>query len=129
MQDAEKTLARLVALERLGVRLAIDDFGTGYSSLAYLQRFPVKLLKIDRVFAHGLREGHDGAALIRTILALAEMLSLETVVEGVEDAEQCEHLRRLGCSSGQGYFFGRPVPANEIDALLASSATSSDIQE
>ncbi len=93
------------------MRLAIDDFGTGYSSLAYLQRFPVDVLKIDRVFADGLRDGaQERAAMIRTILALAGTLSLTTVFEGVEDAEQCERLRALGCESGQGYYFGRPSP-------------------
>ncbi|MEP7382721.1 MAG: EAL domain-containing protein [Gemmatimonadota bacterium] len=120
MQDAENTLVRLMDLKRLGVRLAIDDFGTGYSSLAYLQRFPVDVLKIDRVFADGLRDGrNDGAALVRTILALAQMLSLTTVFEGVEDAGQCESLRALGCASGQGFFFGRPGSVGEVDRLLS----------
>lgn len=119
MQNAESTLARLTELKRIGVRLAIDDFGTGYSSLSYLQRFPVELLKIDRVFTDALRQGVRDDALIRTILALAEMLSLGTVAEGIEDAEQCERLRNLGCTAGQGYLFGRPLIAAQVDALLA----------
>lgn len=120
MQDAACTLDRLVALKALGVRLAIDDFGTGYSSLAYLQRFPVDLLKIDRVFADGLRDGApESMALIRTILALARTLSLTTVFEGIEDAAQCARLRELGCESGQGYHFGRPITADEVLTLMA----------
>lgn len=122
MQNAESTLTRLRNLKRLGVRLAIDDFGTGYSSLSYLQRFPVDIVKIDRVFSDGLRHGAEGVALVRTILALANMLSLRTIAEGVEDSSQREQLRQLGCDAGQGYLFGRPMTATEIDALLAAAA-------
>lgn len=123
MQDAERTLSRLRDLKQLGLRLAIDDFGTGYSSLAYLQRFPVDVLKIDRVFADGLRDGpHESAALVRTILALAHSLSLTTVFEGIEDAVQCERLRALGCESGQGFFFGRPVCARDVGPLIAGDS-------
>lgn len=122
MQNAESTLTRLRSLKRLGVRLAIDDFGTGYSSLSYLQRFPVDIVKIDRVFIDGLRHGTEGVALVRTILALADMLTLCTIAEGVEDSSQREQLRQLGCDAGQGYLFGRPMTATEIDALLAAAA-------
>ncbi|MEP7344949.1 MAG: EAL domain-containing protein, partial [Gemmatimonadaceae bacterium] len=108
-----------------GVRLAIDDFGTGYSSLSYLQRFPVEILKIDRVFIEGMQKGPDGAALIQTILALADMLSLHTVAEGIEDASQCEQLRNLGCNAGQGYLFGRPLTASQVDGLLSEPVPTS----
>lgn len=123
MQNAESTLTRLHGLKRLGVGLAIDDFGTGYSSLSYLQRFPVDIMKIDRVFTDGLRHGEEGAALIRTILALAEMLNLQTIAEGVENASQGKQLKKLGCDAGQGYLFGRPVAAAEISALREAPVT------
>lgn len=123
MQDAEHTLARLLELKRLGVRLAIDDFGTGYSSLAYLQRFPVDVLKIDRIFADGLREGaQDHAALIGTILSLSRTLELTTVFEGVEEVQQFDRLRALGCDAAQGYFFGIPITASDVPALLARAS-------
>jgi Amt family ammonium transporter len=122
MQNAESTLARLRELKHLGVGLAIDDFGTGYSSLSYLQRFPVDIVKIDRVFVEGLLHGDEGIALIRTILALAEMLKLRTIAEGVEDAGQAKQLQTLGCDAGQGYLFGRPLEATELEGLLTSSA-------
>jgi hypothetical protein len=82
MRDAEATLARLHALKALGVRLAVDDFGTGYSSLAYLQRFPVDILKIDKAFVDGLLRGGAHAALARTVIALGDSLGLRTVAEG-----------------------------------------------
>jgi diguanylate cyclase (GGDEF)-like protein/PAS domain S-box-containing protein len=122
MQNAETTLSRLTELKALGLRLAIDDFGTGYSSLSYLQRFPVEIVKIDRVFTEGLRRGAEGTALIRTIMALAEMLSLQTIAEGIEEPCQREQLHMLGCNAGQGYLFGRPLTGPEADALLAEGA-------
>jgi diguanylate cyclase (GGDEF)-like protein/PAS domain S-box-containing protein len=121
MEDAEITLARLHEFKQLGVRVAIDDFGTGYSSLSYLQRFPVDIVKIDRAFADGMRHGPEGVALIRTILALADVLALKTVAEGVEDASQSEQLQRLGCDAGQGYLYGRPMAPDELEAFLRAT--------
>ena len=122
MQNAETTLTRLRELKALGVRLAIDDFGTGYSSLSYLQRFPIDAVKIDRSFTHELRTGAQGIALMRTIIALARMLDLYTIAEGVEDEAQRHLLRDLGCEAGQGYLLGRPMSANELDELLAQAS-------
>jgi EAL domain-containing protein (putative c-di-GMP-specific phosphodiesterase class I) len=122
MQDTEATLAQLEALKALGVRLAIDDFGTGYSSLAYLQRFPVDVLKIDKAFVDGVARGGQDAALARTILALGDMLALRTVAEGVEEPEQRAHLLALGCQLGQGYLFARPLEECAHLALLAGGA-------
>ncbi len=110
--DAEAE--RLQALRKLGVRLAIDDFGTGYSSLSYLRRFPMDVLKIDRSFT---RDACDDSALLRAIVAMGESLGLVLVPEGIESAEQAEALRALGCRVGQGYLFGRPVPAAELSAV------------
>jgi diguanylate cyclase (GGDEF)-like protein/PAS domain S-box-containing protein len=107
-------------LKLLGVRLALDDFGTGYSSLAYLHRFPIDILKIDRSFVERLgrqddgSEGVDAAALARAILSLADALGLDTVAEGIEVDLQRDKLLELGCKTGQGYAFGKPMPMHEI---------------
>jgi diguanylate cyclase (GGDEF)-like protein len=122
MRDTEATLQRLHALKSLGVRLAIDDFGTGYSSLAYLQRFPIDVLKIDKSFVNhlGLGSGAQGASIAKTIVALGGALSLATVAEGVEREDQVEALRALGCDFVQGYHFSRPVGVAQITAMLAA---------
>ncbi len=120
MHETEQTLARLNELKQLGVRLAIDDFGTGYSSLSYLQQFPVDVLKIDRSFTDALLRGPNETALVRTIIALADMLGLKSVAEGVEDSQQKAQLRLLGCDSGQGFLFGHPVDAAGVMLLLES---------
>jgi diguanylate cyclase (GGDEF)-like protein/PAS domain S-box-containing protein len=120
MNDTEETLGQLQALKRLGVTLAIDDFGTGYSSLAYLRRFPVDILKIDRSFVErlGARRTDADSALVTTIVQLAHSLGMTTVAEGIEEPSQWAELRAIGCDSAQGYYFSRPVPAAEADALL-----------
>jgi diguanylate cyclase (GGDEF)-like protein/PAS domain S-box-containing protein len=118
MQDSERTLERLHELKALGVRLAIDDFGTGYSSLSYLQKFPVDVLKIDKVFVDGVARGGQDAALARTIIALGEMLNLRTIAEGVEQPAQQARLKALGCGLAQGYLFARPMPASAVQPLL-----------
>jgi diguanylate cyclase (GGDEF)-like protein/PAS domain S-box-containing protein len=113
----ERTFSELKAL---GVRLALDDFGTGYSSLAYLHRFPIDILKIDRSFVERLgldptdADGVDAVALARAILSLAEALGLDTVAEGIEHDEQRDTLLRLGCRTGQGYSFGKAMPIAEV---------------
>jgi diguanylate cyclase (GGDEF)-like protein/PAS domain S-box-containing protein len=109
---------RLQRLRELGVRLVIDDFGTGYSSLSYLHELPVHTLKIDQSFIRALRPTGERAAVVKTILALARELGLETVAEGVENAEQLACLRDLGCEWAQGYFFARAVPAEEAASLV-----------
>ncbi len=122
MHDAEATLATLAGLKALGVRLAIDDFGTGYSSLAYLQRFPVDALKIDKRFVDRVARGGSEAALARTVVALGAMLGVRTVAEGIEAAAQREALRALGCDDGQGYLFARPMGADDVAALWDEAA-------
>lgn len=118
MQRTDETLSILQGLKSLGVQLAIDDFGTGYSSLAYLQRFPMDILKIDKSFVDGVALGGNDAALTRTIIALGEMLSLRCVAEGIETAEQGERLKALGCALGQGFYFYPPIEASAITVLL-----------
>jgi diguanylate cyclase (GGDEF)-like protein len=108
----------LAGIRALGVELAIDDFGTGYSSLAYLQRFPVQCLKVDRAFVHELGRNADSAAIVRAIVALGHGLRMRIVAEGVETEAQLAMLRELGCDEFQGYLFARPVGAAEVPALL-----------
>ncbi len=118
MQDVEAAVSIILALKALGVAVAIDDFGTGYSSLAHLKRFPLDILKIDRYFVKDIPHAPVNEALISSILALCRGLKLGTVAEGVENREQLEVLRKLGCQVVQGYFISRPVPADKIAALL-----------
>jgi diguanylate cyclase (GGDEF)-like protein len=118
MQGGETATGTLEALKKLGVRLAIDDFGTGYSSLAYLKRFPVDTLKVDRSFVDGLgRDAQDGA-IVRSVVALAKALDLNVTAEGIETPAQQAQLALLGCDFGQGYLLGRPVPAEQAEELL-----------
>jgi EAL domain-containing protein (putative c-di-GMP-specific phosphodiesterase class I) len=116
--DSHSVIARLQALKDLGVRIAIDDFGTGYSSLNYLRRFPVDTVKIAKPFVEeiGFRPEHQ--RLAEAILRLGATLGLDAFVEGIEEATQRDVLRKLRCRFGQGYFFSRPLPAEELDAVL-----------
>jgi EAL domain-containing protein (putative c-di-GMP-specific phosphodiesterase class I) len=104
-------------LERLGVRLAMDDFGTGYSSFARLNRFPLDVIKIDKVFVDRLAD-KDGEAMVRAVINLSHTLGKQVVAEGVEDAEQVLALLRLGCTMVQGYMFARPMPPDEMTSAL-----------
>ncbi|MDQ1687779.1 MAG: hypothetical protein QOK42_754 [Frankiaceae bacterium] len=114
----ERTVAKIELLRELGVRLAIDDFGTGYSSLAYLRRFPVDVLKVDRSFVSGVGQGGDLTALTSTIVRLGRELGLTLVAEGIEDAVQLDALLAMGCHRGQGYLFSRPTTPEAIAMLL-----------
>jgi EAL domain-containing protein (putative c-di-GMP-specific phosphodiesterase class I) len=111
MRDAEATIASLNAMRELGVHLAVDDFGTGYSSMAYLKRFPVSSLKIDRAFLNGLGHDPEDSAICAAVVSLAHSLGLQAVGEGVETPAQLTELRALGCEFGQGFLFGRPQEA------------------
>ena len=118
MQNAAATVRTLSALRDLGVRLAVDDFGTGYSSLAYLQRFPVHAMKVDRSFVAPLGgegpETEASTAIVRAIVHLAQGLGLQTVAEGIETPEQLAAVTALGCDVGQGFFLGRPTTPDNI---------------
>ena len=118
MHDAEINLGTLSALNRMGVDLSLDDFGTGYSSLAYLKRFPVGKLKIDRSFVRDLEVDQDDQAIASTIVLMGHNLRLNVLAEGVESASQLELLRKMGCDMAQGYYFSRPVPAEQMAELL-----------
>ncbi len=114
-------MAVLDDLRRVGVRIAIDDFGTGYSSFAALAELPIDVLKIDKTFIDKLLTGSDGRGFVYAILQLAQTLHLETTAEGVEETEQCDELRRLGCTHIQGYLFAKPMPAAEAEDYLRAA--------
>ncbi len=109
---------RLRDLQETGVRLAVDDFGTGYSSMAYLQRFPIDVIKIDKSFVAEMTETRESAALVHAMVQMAKALELETIAEGIETEEQRTMLRAEGVEIGQGYLFARPLEAAAIDGLL-----------
>jgi diguanylate cyclase (GGDEF)-like protein len=119
MGNAEETAGRLEAVKRLGVRIAIDDFGTGYSSLAYLQRFPVDALKIDRSFISRLTHDEEGETLIRTLVQLGKSLSIETLAEGIEESSELSLLKEEQCDSGQGFLFARPLEVDACETFLS----------
>lgn len=108
----------LNGLRRLGVQLEIDDFGTGYSSISYLRKLPVNVVKIDRSLISGLGADEEQGNFIAAVLQLIHACGLKALAEGIETAEQAAALVRLGCGSGQGYYFGRPAPAAEVLALI-----------
>jgi diguanylate cyclase (GGDEF)-like protein len=116
-----ETLNRLHAIKALGVRLAIDDFGTGYSSLAYLRRFPVDIIKIDKSFVDDVGDEPAAAALTHGIIQLGQALQLSTIAEGIEDAGQLSELADGNCELGQGYYFAEPLTTEAMDDLLFRS--------
>jgi diguanylate cyclase (GGDEF)-like protein/PAS domain S-box-containing protein len=125
LQDVEQTSAKLRALKDLGTRLALDDFGTGASSLGHLRRFPIDVLKIDKTFVDDVAgPGSEGSALVQAIVDLAHSLELATVAEGIEQDEQLSGLRAVGCSSAQGFLFARPLPSDEVEAVLRDGAVA-----
>ncbi len=118
MTDVESTIALLQRLKSLNLQLSIDDFGTGYSSLSYLHRFPTNTIKVDRSFVSRMGDGSEDAQIVQTIIMLGHNLGMDIVAEGVETAEQLARLRSLQCEYGQGFFFSKPLPAPEAEALL-----------
>jgi EAL domain-containing protein (putative c-di-GMP-specific phosphodiesterase class I) len=121
MDQPARALDVLNALADLGLELAIDDFGTGYSSLAYLQRLPVRQLKIDRSFVTQLSDNESDAAIVRSTIDLGHSLALTVVAEGVEDARSLDILAEAGCDLAQGYHVARPMPGDAIEAWIMSS--------
>ncbi len=122
ISDGPAAQANMLALEKLGVGLHMDDFGTGYSSLDYLQRFPFDTLKIDRSFVRNIAWDHDSRLIVSSILALARSFGMDVVAEGIEDADQLEELKTMGCPCGQGFYFARPMDPAAIDAFIATGA-------
>jgi diguanylate cyclase (GGDEF)-like protein/PAS domain S-box-containing protein len=123
LANPTRTKMVLEQLSALGIRLSIDDFGTGYSSLAYLRRLPIDEIKIDRSFVMGMDEEADDVAIVRSTIDLGRNLGLEVVAEGVETREIWDQLRALGCSTAQGYYLSRPVPAERLQEWLEARRT------
>ena len=121
MDETSGAAATVDALAEMGIVLAVDDFGTGYSSLLYLRRFPVHALKLDRSFVAGIGTSAVDTAIVGSMIDLARSLALVSIAEGVETVEQAEALAARGCDLAQGYFWSRPVPADEISGLLAAT--------
>jgi diguanylate cyclase (GGDEF)-like protein len=119
MLNLESALETLWKLNGLSIRVAMDDFGTGYSSLAYLKKFPIQLLKIDRAFVKDMDRNPEDRTIVKAIIAMAKALDIEVVAEGVEREEQLDLLKALGCDLVQGFHFSKPVPAAEFTELLA----------
>jgi EAL domain-containing protein (putative c-di-GMP-specific phosphodiesterase class I) len=113
VQDPGRATRVFESLKALDATVAMDDFGTGYSSLAYLQRLPIDVLKIDKSFVSGMMRDPDAVAIVRAVLSLAEALGMSTTAEGVETVELATTLAALGCASGQGYYFAKPLEADE----------------
>ena len=112
VQDPARATRVFDALKSLDTTVAMDDFGTGYSSLAYLQRLPIDVLKIDRSFVSGMMVDPDSVAIVRAVLSLAEALGMSTTAEGIETVELATTLATLGCASGQGFYFAKPLEAD-----------------
>jgi len=120
MKDADLAIGKMRELAAMGIRLSIDDFGTGYSSLAALKRFPIHTLKIDKSFVKDVTTNANDAAISASIIALAHTMNLDVVAEGIETREQLDFFLEKGCEIGQGYFFSKPLPAEEAEAFLGS---------
>ncbi|WP_420476257.1 EAL and GGDEF domain-containing protein [Noviherbaspirillum sp. ST9] len=118
MQPSDDNMGTLTRLSEMGVQLSVDDFGIGYSSLSYLKRFPIHALKIDRSFVSGIGRDQNDMAITSAIMGMAQGLHLKVVAEGVETTEQAHYLRSIGCTSAQGFLFGKPVAADAFSRLL-----------
>jgi EAL domain-containing protein (putative c-di-GMP-specific phosphodiesterase class I) len=123
MDDVAFFAAALGAIRSTGARIAIDDFGTGYSSLAYLEQFPVDVLKIDQCFVAGLPGDAYHLAIVRAVVAVGQALNLAVVAEGVESSAQAESLLSLGCHHAQGYHFHRPLTGDDFEAAVTLNTT------
>jgi diguanylate cyclase (GGDEF)-like protein/PAS domain S-box-containing protein len=122
LQDSSATTKTIANLRERGIRIVLDDFGTGYSSLSYLQRFSLDILKIDRSFVQGLEQRIESRVIVEAIVMMAHAFGLDVTAEGVETHEQLQMLRELGCANAQGYLLGRPMPAADIEELLATDS-------
>jgi EAL domain-containing protein (putative c-di-GMP-specific phosphodiesterase class I) len=123
IQDIEKTLRILTDLKSMGLKIAIDDFGTGYSSLATLQRFPLDTIKIDRSYIRGVATRSGDSNLTEAIIAMGKSLSLTVVAQGVETKEQADFLRQHACDEFQGFYFNKPMSADQFTKLLQAQDT------
>ncbi len=126
LEDDDRALEIFRRIQDLGVSIAFDDFGTGYASLAYLKKFPFDRLKIDKSFVHKLRADSDDAAIVSSTISLCKLLGLSVIAEGIEDGATADLLKSMGCEEGQGYYFGRPMPAAELEQKFLSNGALAD---
>jgi len=119
MADPRRVLATVTALDRLGVAISLDEFGTGYPSLQHLRRLPLSEVKVDRSFVLGMARDPDDAAIVTSIIELADALGLRVVAEGVEEERTWRQLAAAGCHAAQGWFYARPMPADDLVTWLA----------
>jgi predicted signal transduction protein with EAL and GGDEF domain len=124
--DEQRVLDTFRRIQELGVRVVFDDFGTGYASLSYLKKFPLDGLKIDRSFVLGLVSDSDDAAIVGSTISLSRQLGLSVIAEGIENEASAELLIRMGCEEGQGYFFGRPMPAQAFESRFLQAPRPAD---
>lgn len=127
LHDEQGALNTFLEIQELGVRLVFDDFGTGFASLSYLKKFPLDGLKIDRSFVLGLLTDADDAAIVSSTIGLSKQLGLSVIAEGIEDRATADFLVRMGCEEGQGYFFGRPMPASDFEAKFLTAPATAEV--
>ncbi len=127
LHDEQSALNTFLKIQALGVRLVFDDFGTGFASLSYLKKFPLDGLKIDRSFVLGLLANPDDAAIVSSTIGLSKQLGLSVIAEGIEDRATADFLVSMGCGEGQGYFFGRPMPASEFEAKFLTAPATAEV--
>ena len=116
LEDEQRVLDIFLRIQKLGVRLVFDDFGTGFASLSYLKKFPLDGLKIDRSFVRDVLTDSDDAAIVSSTILLGKQLGLSVIAEGIETRATADLLVTMGCEEGQGYFFGKPMPAADLDS-------------
>ena len=119
MEAREEISSQLLTFRDNGIELALDDFGTGYSSLSYLKKFDIDYLKIDQAFVRNLSSESSDMVLCEAMIGMAHKLGIKVIAEGVETREQGDLLKRIGCDYGQGWFFSKPLPAGQFEAMLA----------
>ena len=122
LSDIDFAVAQMNKLRELGVKLAMDDFGTGYSSLSYLQILPITLLKLDRSFITDIQHDNIAYEIVSAVIRIAKSKRIETIAEGIENTGQEDILRQAGCDYGQGYLYGKPMPASKIEEFFEKNA-------
>jgi len=123
IQSSSSAISTMQTLKTMGIHLSIDDFGTGFSSLRYLKLFPVDTLKIDQYFIRNIITDPKDAALVDTIIKMADNLQLNVIAEGVETLDQLQFLKQKNCNQAQGYYFNRPLPPEEIERLYQPASS------
>ncbi|MBQ8826127.1 MAG: EAL domain-containing protein, partial [Oscillospiraceae bacterium] len=125
LKDIEHAVSQMKEIKSLGVKLSMDDFGTGYSSLSYIQILPITLLKLDRSFVMYLEEDEISREIVSAVIRIAKSKKIETIAEGIETPGQVQILKQSGCDHAQGYFFGKPMPADKFEEFMAARINKS----